>query len=150
MMDGMMRAGGGPIMATEPAFMSVSRSRQASVFYMQDAEHGENVLWQVRPSHPRGLPPHSVEELVTPRGWCLGDPSTDHGKSAPWQLTTTGQTAEGFHMGADVEKLSMYPDEEEVLFPPNTAMIVTRPEEARKVDDDGKRYLVVHAKPSFI
>ena len=110
--SGMMaNAEGGPLMATEPAFMSVSRSRKASVFYMQDADHGENVLWQ---------------------------------------LTTTGQTAEGFHMGADVALLSMFPEEEEVLFPPNTAMIVMRPELATKVDDDGKRYLVVDAKPSFI
>ena len=51
---------------------------------------------------------------------------------------------------ADVALLSMFPEEEEVLFPPNTAMIVMRPELATKVDDDGKRYLVVDAKPSFI
>ena len=99
----------GPVVATEHGFMSVSRNRAASVFYMQ--EDGDNVLWQ---------------------------------------LHTSGHTAEGLHLGADLRLLSIFPEEEEVLFPPNSALQANRPDEATWEEEEGRRFLQLDAVPSFI
>ena len=84
------------------------------------------------------------------------------GNNVLWRLHTSGQTAEGFHMGADVKMLSMYPQEEEVLFPPNSAMQVrvgcaeTCEEEVQvpcagyEMGMSKRRFLMLDAVPSFI
>jgi hypothetical protein len=110
---------GGSKLVTEPGFMSVSRSRDASVWYMQE-----------KPSSSRN--------------------SGDGGDNVLWHLNAIGQTSEGFHVGADVSPLSMYPEEEEILYPPNVAMTITDPEAARWVEEHGRRFIVLDAVPTFI
>ena len=145
----------GPIIATEPGFMSVSRSRDASVFYMQGVERGDNVLWQVCVHAPGAWRMGHGARPCARMGMGLGmDVRTCSPSRAwrvcVWQLHTKGQTAEGYHMGADISMLSLFPAEEEVLFPPNSALQVISAETAAWVEGDGKRYLVLDAVPSFV
>ena len=82
------------------------------------------------------------------------------------------ETADGFHLGADIELLSQYSREKEVLFPPCTILTLGRqkvpwPSHDRVVhgrpraetlmgrygtrhEEDGKQYVLVKAVPTFV
>ena len=78
------------------------------------------------------------------------DSSLSTSRNILWQLNVASETDEAFHMGADVSMLSMYPAEEEVLFPPNSALQVLDPESAEWIEEGGRKFLMVDARPSFI
>mgnify|MGYP001982951521 CR=1 FL=1 len=57
-------------------------------------------------------------------------------KNVLWQLQAAPESDSGFHRGADISMLSQYAHEDEVLFPPNTLLIV-KPATIEQVNGNG-------------
>jgi hypothetical protein len=70
-----------------------------------------------------------------------------------WELQCGPEDSTGFHSAADVEVLSQYPAEREVLFPPLTMLqVVEEDVETRGVEEesDGFKYRRVRVIPTFV
>jgi hypothetical protein len=72
-----------------------------------------------------------------------------------WQLSPSVESDSGYHYGADISLLSQFSAEKEVLFPPCCLLTVIQPAgvdtaNCTAENEDGRCFLAVRAKPSFV
>jgi hypothetical protein len=95
----------GFVTATDFAFMSTSLDVEVCKEYMRQSE--PNVLWEIECRCGCFPTAHILNDLLS-----------------IYSCTPSGETADGFHSGADVSLLSQFPQEKEMLFPPMTMLRV--------------------------